>query len=138
MSLKDKPRHARDFPEASRGQLGCVEARKNVMLELVGRKQAVVNQRLPVEGRGRKQLEAVVVHRYGERARPIACDAPGDQRTESDMRHASSERIAEEMMTLTRAYSLHDQHARSGQRGPFDLKIEQWFDRAHFRFVIDT
>ena len=100
MPLKHQPRNLCDIAKATLGQLGRIQAREQILGQIVRGKQILLDKGAPFDRIGRQQFEAVIVHRNRKRAGRVACRSPCEQRTDAHMRHAAGERITKQVMTF--------------------------------------
>ena len=137
VALKDEPGNARDLAKAPARHLGGVQAGQHFLFQPAtdGGVRALANQarqqRGPVHGLGRQQLQPVVVDRDGEGVGHLLRRAPAQQPGQPQVHQAPRQRVQVQVPSLAGVQRLGHQAAGCGQGRPGLLQLQQRLGAAH-------
>ncbi len=107
--LKEQAGHARDLPELAPGQLGGVEAGRDVVKQIVGREQSGLDRLVERCAIGREELQPVVVGGEGERHRAELRDAVGEEGGQPLMHQSPFDRVEKDVVPFPGLEPFHQQ-----------------------------
>jgi hypothetical protein len=113
-SPEDEPSDACDLAELPAPELGGVQTREDVVLDIGCGEQLAQFTDRQGHGGGREQSEAVIIGGKAERARRGAREPVRKQRREAQMREPPLERIEEQAMAFGRGDRFDEPFVRAG------------------------